>query len=441
MFNQKINPVNSNNNVESENHPIIRNANEYMIVNQIISIHSEDRDKIKYPNSNSFEITLPTDYCNVTTIKLGSYAFPSNYNVFSIQQNNVSMSFKIDRPYNPADNGFYDPLLNIIYQALYSYIDDYYYIFISEGFYTPLQITTELTNRFNDEVTNKILTFMKNNNPEYVTEFINSGGYNQFVIVYNEVTQSIWFGNKSSGFIITNDDNYYNVSNQIVNSVFCNNPTNLFNNLSINEFSNWGLPYYLGFNKCPVTSISNNSLDNYNPGTYPRFYYGDVVSGDNGYWLIPDTSYNTKTVYFLEAPGKINLLGDAYFYMELAGVNSIDETTPFSLNSDKYVSITNSNRGVHNSSFAKLAVASVPISQFYDINNETITVFNPPIERMNKIKVKFRYHDGRPVNFGNFNYSFNLIFEMLVPQILRNYTTYNPSSNSVYGSSALSSKK
>ena len=40
----------------STNHPIIPNANDYIIYKKYVSIHSEDRDVLKYPNSNQFEI-------------------------------------------------------------------------------------------------------------------------------------------------------------------------------------------------------------------------------------------------------------------------------------------------------------------------------------------------------------------------------------------------
>ena len=41
------------------NHPIQPNAQEYMSYTKYVSIHSEDRDIIKYPNPGFFEIELP----------------------------------------------------------------------------------------------------------------------------------------------------------------------------------------------------------------------------------------------------------------------------------------------------------------------------------------------------------------------------------------------
>lgn len=408
-------------------YPLIPNSNEYMIENRIVSIHSEDRDVTKYPNSCNFEIELPDDYLNVSTVKLGDYTFPANYNTFSVSQANIGMTFKIDKPYNPASNNFYDELLNVMYQALYEHIDKDFAIFISEGFYNPIQIATELTNRFNEVLNNYMYGYISEKYPQLLDQYIAKGEYNQFVVVYNQVTQTLWFGNKSSGFTITNDSKLYLLREEIL-SIQCVQQ-------QYDEFVNWGLPAYLGFTRCPTTTVSNDV-----PGNYPRFYYGDaLVSGDNGYWLVPDPYYQTKTLYYLEAPAKINLMGNSYFYMEIDGLNNIDETIPYSFNAFTYK--TNETNGSHNSSFAKIGVTTTPISQWYDTNTSAIKIFNPPAERIRRLKIKIRYHNGVLVDFGKFNFSFNLIFQILRPQNLRSYLTYDPASNTLTGSSSAVAKR
>jgi hypothetical protein len=410
----------------STNYPLIPNANEYMIEQRLVSIHSEDRDITKYPSSSSFEIELPDDYCNVTTVKLGAYTFPANYNTFSLTQANISMTFKIDVPFNPAEHNFTNPLLNAMFEALYAHIDNDYIINISEGFYAPTQIAKELTNRFNDVINTYIYGYLTDNYPALIQEYINIGGYTQFVIIYNDVTQTLWFGNKSSGFTITNDSKLYTLRREII-SVQCIQ-------IQLDDFSNWGLPPYLGFSRCPTPTVSNDT-----PGNYPRFFYGDAfTSGDNGYWLIPDSYYQTTTVFYLEAPAKINLMGESHFYMEIAGLNNIDETSPFNLST--FTTRTNETNGIHNSSFAKIGVNTTPIAQWYDSNTDAIKIFNPPAERIRKIKIKIRYHNGMLVNFGKFPYSFNLIFQILRPQNLRSYLTFDPVANSLSGSSSISKK-
>ena len=65
------------------NHPIIPSSQEYLFYKKYVSIHSEDRDILKYPNSSEFEITLPEDLLNVSSLRLVNWSFPSNYNTFS----------------------------------------------------------------------------------------------------------------------------------------------------------------------------------------------------------------------------------------------------------------------------------------------------------------------------------------------------------------------
>ena len=404
------------------NYPIIPNSNEYMVQQKIVSIHSEDRDFTKWPNSSEFEIELPSDYLNVSTVKLGQYTFPANYNTFSLLQGNIGMTFQITQPYNPADYQYFDPIQNAIYITLESSINQDFILFISEGFYTPVQMATELTNRMNDTINKYVLTYLSKNDPTLIQPFLAQGQYNQFVVVYNQVTQTMWFGNKSSAFTITNDSFFYNLKSELI-SIQC----------SVTQypvFDNWGLPSYLGFTRCPSPSIPNITATD-----YPRFFYGDAItSGDNGFWLQPDSGYKNQFVYYLEPPAKINLMGEAYFYMELVGMNNIDETLPFAINT--FTSTSNMTLGVHNSAFAKIAVTTTPVSQWFDSNSEAIKIYNPPAERIRKIKIKLRYHNGQLVSFGKFNYSFNLIFNCLVPQNWRTTLNYDPSLGSVNGASS-----
>ena len=59
----------------------------------------------------------------------------------------------------------------------------------------------------------------------------------------------------------------------------------------------------------------------------PRFYH---MEGDDGYWL-PSYGDDVK-VQFIEPKEKINLFGPSYFYLECAGLNCIDETSPYEMN-------------------------------------------------------------------------------------------------------------
>jgi len=408
------------------NYPLIPNANEYLVYQKVVSIHSEDRDITKWANSSDFEIELPDDYINVSTVKLGSYTFPSNYNVFDLLRGNTAMTFQFLSVYNPSDYGYFDPIQNAIFSALQPFVSRDIVVGISEGFYTPYQMAKELTNRFNYSVNQIVIDYLNKNEPSLIDTYVSSGGYDQFVVIYNLVTQTLWFGNKSSSFVITNDSAFYILKND--------SPVVQCGNANYKEFCNWGLPSYLGFARCPAVS-KTNSIEGY----YPQFFYGDALSyGDNGYWLTPDLGYKNKKVYFLEAPFKINLMGDAYFYLQIEGMNNIDETMPYSQNA--FTATSNMTNGVHNSAFAKIAVTTTPISQWFDANTEAVKFYNPPAERIRRIRVRIRYHNGQFVNFGKFNFSFNLIFNMFIPQNLRQALIFSPTSGVVGGSNSVTKK-
>jgi hypothetical protein len=410
----------------SSTHPLIPNANQYYIEKKYVSIHSEDRDILKYPNSSEFEIELPQDYLNVHSAKLSTWSFPANYNVFSPLNFNIAMTFKFIKLYNPGEHGYSDPLTEAIFAGLYSLIGNQYIVRIETGFYNPSQMATELTNKFNESVSNILIDFFTNT-PAYNYALALFTGYNRFSIVYNSVGQRLWFGNNADQFELTN--NYINQFNDD------NVGTQCIRRQQLPSLADWGLPAYLGFTRCPVPSLSaaeveatmnnaNNIIYGYNPeiinvsGDVPRFYYGDVNPGDNGFWLVP--SLPGATVYFLQAPAKINFMGPAYIYLDIDGLNCIDETSPY--NMSQFTLHTNETNGRVNSSFAKIPITTTPIAQWFDSEQAPYKHFNPPAERIRKLKCRLRYHNGQKVDFGLFDYSFMLEFTLLRPQNERKYT-------------------
>jgi hypothetical protein len=410
----------------SSTHPLIPNANQYYIEKKYVSIHSEDRDILKYPNSSEFEIELPQDYLNVHSAKLSTWSFPANYNVFSPLNFNIAMTFKFIKLYNPGEYGYADPLTEAIFAGLYSLIGNQYIVRIETGFYNPSQMAIELTNKFNEAVSNILIDFFTNT-PAYNYALALFTGYNRFKIVYNSVGQRLWFGNTADQFEITN--NYINQFNED------NVGTQCIRRNQLPSLADWGLPAYLGFTRCSTMSLSaaeveatmnnaNNIIYGYNPeiinvsGDVPRFYYGDVNPGDNGFWLLP--SLPGATVYFLQAPAKINFMGPSYIYLDIDGLNCIDETSPY--NMSQFTLHTNETNGRVNSAFAKIPITTTPIAQWFDSEQAPYKHFNPPAERIRKLKCRLRYHNGQKVDFGLFEYSFMLEFTLLRPQNERKYT-------------------
>ena len=374
-------------------HPIITNTQDTGYQQKFVSVHSEDRDTFKHPNSAEFDIELPEDITNIVSIRLSSWTFPANYNTFSILNSNITMTFKISQAYNPGEHSYSEPLQNVIFACLFLSANENYSVTIEEGFYNPDQMVNELTNKFNEAVTTRIQSYLADpSDNDLLTEFNNLGGYSRFVVVYNSVGQKFWFGNTADAFVLTNET--------ISGSRLCENRSQLPDSV------NWGLPNNIGLPKANVSSTTSS-------GSTPRFYYGNVNGGDNGYWLLPDPGLPGATCHYIECPFKINLMGPAYFYMDLAGQNCIDETSPFNIS--KFTAQTNETNGRVNSSFAKIAIPTTPISQWFDRESMPYKLYIPPAERMRRLRIRLRYHNGQTVNFGLFDYSFMLEFTILQP--------------------------
>ena len=416
-FDESKNTLNYNVNTS---HPLISNTQQYMVYKKYISIHSEDRDMIKYPISSEFEIELPEDILNVAAIKLVEWTFPANYNTFSVANFNILFVYKIINPYNPSAFGLTDEYNYRIYEALFMTQSEPYTFIIEEGFYNPIQMVTELTNKLNYITSKRIIEYFTLKGwTDSLNEFNLKGGYSRFIVVYNNVSQKIWFGNRADGFTIINEVGSF--TNTFLDS--------LCNSSYVPDFSNYGLPSYLGLPRYNTNAINSSSIGSFqlvngsfqlvNGANVPRFYYGDVTPGDNGFWLLPYTDFSGSNVYWVEATEKINLMGNAYLYMEIQGLNCIDETQPY--NVSNFTLTTNQTNGIVNSSFAKMSVPTTPISQWFDKCSTAYTpykYYNPPAERIRRLKIKIRYHDGRLALFGSFNYSFLLEFTLINPQIL-----------------------
>ena len=370
------------------NHTIIPTPPLVMYQKRFVSIHSEDRDITKHPNSAEFDIEIPEDVTNVSSIRLVSWTFPSNYNTFSELNSNVSLSFKFNSIYDPSGH-ITDNLQSSIFSCLDSSKNIPFVIQIEDGFYNPEQLAIVLANKMNESVSQKIRSYLTANSlSSQLSNFDASGGYTNFRVVYNRISQKMWFGNVNDEFSLLNNDAVTKPRSRLPDSV------------------NWGLPNNLGFSQGETKSVTR-------VGYSPRFYYGDVTIGDNGYWLMPPSRFIGSSCSYIEAPYKLNIMGPSYFYMELEGHNCVDETSPFHLN--KHTRHTNDTTGRVNSSFAKIAVPSTPMSQFFDRDSAPVKIYSPALERVRRLKIKLRYHDGEVVNFGLFDYSFMLEFDVVQP--------------------------
>ena len=192
-----------------------------------------------------------------------------------------------------------------------------------------------------------------------------------FDVSYNSINRKFTFLNASIVFTFRFDlPNDYNcVKDNYKTDVYA-------------QHSNWGLGYILGFDKKKYTSSSNA-----------------IVS-----------------------PNPSDLEDNKNIYIELEKYNKCDEIKPF-----LYYSYNNANSGIVNSAFAK-----IPIYPFQDnkglVNDgyfENISYYQPPIDKIAKLKLKFRYHNGMLVDFHNFNVSLSLEINQIRNE-MNNYEVRSP---------------
>lgn len=156
------------------------------------------------------------------------------------------------------------------------------------------------------------------------------------------------------------------------------------------QHSNWGLGFILGFDK-----------KNYTSSDFP---------------------HNAHTHQQLISPNPCDLEDNKCIYIELEKFNKCDEIKPY-----LYYNYSNTSSGIVNSAFAK-----IPIYMFQDnkglINDgyfENVSYYQPPIDKIAKFKLKFRYHNGMLVDFNNFNVSLSLEINQIRNE-MNNYDVRTP---------------
>jgi hypothetical protein len=367
----------------SSSHPIIPNSQQYMLHYKYISIHSDDRDIKKYQSSAEFEIELPQDYINVQTLKLNSWSFPSNIDIFTQKQNNLQFIFTVS-PY------YYNTVTattNIAPSQTFT-------IEIEEGSYSSDEMAIELTNKMNQAVT------------EYIQALVPASNiYNDFVVIYHKVNSKLWFGNKNSSFTLNNGSKVYSDSLSLSN-------TDCLKRNQYTQSIYWGLPYYLGFDRNDVVSeqITNDN----------KCYYKE-----NANWLSPTIA--GRIPHIIKPDLKLNIRGPEYFYMEIAGLNNMDETMPFITKQPEdvipcYYRNTNITNGIVNSCFAKIPLQENCCNHI----NSSYMLYNPPADKIRRLRIRLRFHDNSLVNFDNFEFSFVLQLGLIMPQNEKKFYVYVP---------------
>jgi hypothetical protein len=259
-----------------------------------------------------------------------------------------------------------------------------------------------------------------------------STGITPITVHYNAVTNKILFGSNWGIFtLLFSKQEIYDTSCDVNKAIF-------------NQYTKWGLPAYLGFSKkdyiCKTVDIANTT-DSYQQ----TFMEGLYLPFDSTAWLTAEnrsitltsmgskfpTYYGThrvtvingytnpleimeKEVCYVEADFNLDINGEDALYMEIDRYNSIDEIYPYS---ERTGHLYNNDLGHRtNGSFAKIPLTHLPFGQEMGSRaSMSLNVFHsdPPIQRIDRFKFKFRYHDGRLVDFKNLPFSFTLELNML----------------------------
>lgn len=368
-------------------HPLIPREQTYVLDRKLISIHSEDRDIKKWPHSNHFAITLPQVMENVESMRLLDCSLPSAYHTFSNDYQNTKLSFKVIAK-NPSQTH---------YQFLANAVSHIFTITIQDGFYCPEQLATEIQTRMNIAVT------------EYIASFGTSVVYDCMRVYYDKVGQRYWFGNVIDSFELLFDKKEEYLLNN------CEQPT------MWDKYTKWGLPFYLGYDRLTYSSEPSIDDSNGNPTPVIFAYNGNC----NCAWMTPCNT--TQPVYYVKGPYAPCLLGERAIYMEIKKYNTIDELKPYSERTNQMYN--NDYNGVVNAAFAKIPVQAQPLGEFSDSRNgflSNVVMFDVPEEKIAKLEITFRYHDGRLVEFDNIPFNFTIEFNRLKNEIARAYSVRVP---------------
>ena len=256
-------------------------------------------------------------------------------------------------------------------------------ITIQDGNYTPTQLAREIENRMN--------------------VMVYGSDTHRFHVTYDDVGQKMVFGNDRDMFSLTFDS-----------------MDGLYEEVRIGErYADWGLGACLGFDKetYEATHIT----------TDPHFYH---LEGSTR-WFAVDAGGGGYTV---TAPYPTNCHGDDVVYMEVDRLNSMDELVPYSDTSintgysvrhNQHAMVTHV-AGRPNSCFAKIPVND-NTNDSKNRNLSNITQYNPPIERIERMKFRFRTHNGELIDFGNRSVHFSLEFHCIRNEMRRGDSVRKPS--------------
>lgn len=372
----------------------------YLLDRKLVSIHTEDRDITKYPNNNNFAVELPEDMINIQSMRLVQIDLPRNQYTFTNDNQNTKLAFDV-RP-DISSSSISPQSEKSILQNKYDQTvpGNLYEIEIDEGFYTPQELANEIQTKMNVIVQDYAIS-------QGVLTTDASFNYNHFEILYDKPKDKVIFSNDRDEFTI-----YFNYEHT-------------YNNICIGQKTAftlpiyWGLGYYLGFERDAYTSTAYNEF-------YLEWYPSASQAPKTPTPQITASSdSSTNQVYVVETPHILKIEGDRNIYMEIDRYNNMDELEPYSVNTKSMYN--NDYAGKVNSAFVKIPLPQNSFTHVFDsLNNFLFSTnqFRTPLEKIRRLQFRFRYHDGRLVDFKNEPFSFTLEFNRLFEEQLQNQDIY-----------------
>ena len=327
---------------------------------------------------------------------------------------------------------------------------------IPNGVYRPEElasvleviINTALDPNYTSEANTAGKFFVEYNNPEKKFYFGNNET-NAFVFHFDERAHEYILSSGGYGTCLQNNDQYYTktmwglgatlgfdksiyaASAVTVDQMFTTSINNhrLLNsdiNISTAQYADSSVRKHSKIWLPLGTGSAGNTLSSVNIATVhiPSTIYMEVDKYNNSDELIPNTnnssSYNissklTNTILSKETcntSGSIDTLSYKRGMDSSNRTNNIKQRNAFSNQASSGTTVKYG--GKINSYFAKLSIPDLINSQYINISGDdikTITLFSNQLEeRIQKLKVKFRFHDGTLVDFGNSDINFTIEF-------------------------------
>ena len=312
---------------------------------RILTIHSEDRDINKWPNPSEFEVILPDSYTNVKEINLLNFTNTNNF-------------------YNISEK-----LLNNYLQ-----VNGNTYI-IPDGFYNPDQLAFALTQILENEA---------------------------IYVLYDKVKFKFLFLSEYS----------FNIDFESIihTDKICENKNQFINPQKIaDQYSHWGIGYNLGFiTKNIIHSSSNSVIDS----DVQPLNIVNIINTSSNINNVNGLPSDIDNCHFIYSDTTIDLNINNTIYMEIDKFNNADEIVPYQYRSN-YLYCNDYNSKI-SSYFAKILLNSENTNNISVASHteDYITfgsfVCDNSIDRLMKLKFKFRYHNGTLVDFQNKNFNFTL---------------------------------